>query len=212
MKVTIITNGTKPSVELTKKVVKDSDMVYCCDGAANWVKNIGIDINVLLGDMDSINDEALKFYEDNSIEVIKLPTEKDMTDTQYAADLAVDKGASEITFIGAMGSRFDHTLANLHVLQRLFKRGIQAKILDDKNTICVVGEGENKIFGTKGQCVSILPVGNSVFINRTYGLYYPIKNRALYIEEPLGVSNVFVENEAILDVKTGEAFIIISKD
>ncbi len=212
MNAIIITNGNKPSVELARKLVSTADIVYCCDGAANWAKDIDIKIDVLLGDMDSIKEDTLNYYKGTPVKLIMLPREKDMTDTQFAGDLAAENGATQITFIGALGSRFDHTLANMHVLERLYKTGVSAKIVDDKNIIFVAGEGQNNIVGEKGQCVSILPVGNSVFIENTQGLYYPINNRALYIEEPLGVSNVFLDKQAFLNIKTGEAFIIISKD
>ena len=212
MNVIIISNGNKPSVELARELIMAADIVYCCDGAANWAKEMNINIDVLLGDMDSIKDDTLSYYSGTSVKIITLPTQKDMTDTQSAADLAVEKGATQITFIGALGSRLDHTLANMHVLKRLYKVGVKAKIVDDKNIIYVAGEGQNKIIGEKGQCVSILPVGNSVLIENTQGLYYPINNRALYTEEPLGISNVFLDEKAFLHIKTGEAYIIISKD
>jgi len=212
MRAVIITNGNKPSKELAAKAIETADMVYCCDGAADWAKAIGINISILLGDMDSIKKETLEYYSRTSIDIIKLQREKDMTDTQYAADLATENGATEVTIIGAIGSRLDHTLANIHVLERLFKKGVNAKIIDDKNTIYIAGEGESIINGKVGSCVSILPVKGSVFIEKTEGLYYPIENRSLYVEQPLGVSNVFTEEKAVLQIKTGEAFIIISKD
>ena len=212
MNAVVISNGNKPSIDLTKKIVGNSDIVYCCDGAANWAKENDIRIDILLGDMDSIFSDTLDYYNSSPIEVIILNKEKDMTDTQYAADLAVENGADSITIIGAVGSRIDHSLANMHVLVRLFKKGIHAKIIDDNNTIYVLGKGENIIQGEIGECVSILPVGRSVTISKTFGLYYPIKDKTLFVEEPIGVSNVFTENKAILDIKEGEVFIIISKD
>lgn len=212
MKAVIITNGNKPTIELAKKTAVAADMVYCCDGAADWAKKAGIGIDVLLGDMDSIKTETLEYYSNKPIEIIKLQREKDMTDTQYAADLAKERGADEIVLIGAMGSRFDHTLANMQVLFRMFKQGVKAKIIDDDNVIYIAGEGENIIQGKVGAIVSILPVNEKVLIEKTKGLYYPISNKYLIATQPLGVSNVFTEDRAVLDIKEGEAFIIISKD
>lgn len=212
MKIVIITNGNKPSAQLAKDVCKQADVVYCCDGAAEFAKQAEIKIDILLGDMDSISVDTLKFFENSNIEIIKLPTEKDATDTQFAADLAAQKGANEIIFLGAVGSRIDHSLGNMHILERLFKIGISAKLIDDNNIIYIIGEGRNEILGEKGKEVSILSVKGSVFINSTEGLYYPIKDRALFLEEPLGISNVFLSDKAYVDVKSGEAFILISKD
>ena len=57
-------------------------------------------------------------------ELICLPSEKDDTDTHYAARLLVQRGFREALLLGGIGGRLDHTLANLCTLLFLVRSGV----------------------------------------------------------------------------------------
>ena len=51
------------------------------------------------------------------MEVLTLPTAKDETDTEAALRVAVDRGATDITVLNALGGpRLDHLVGNLLLL------------------------------------------------------------------------------------------------
>ena len=129
----IISNGSFFDYEYIKSQITDDDFIICADGAAHHLKNIGVSPNVWIGDFDSckMNEEEFIDFSKNS-KVVRLNPIKDSTDTECACDYAIDEGYKSIVIFGALGSRFDHTLANVFLLFKLEKDGVDAKIINEK--------------------------------------------------------------------------------
>ena len=103
--------------------------IICADGGLLIAREIGLSPDLLIGDYDSMDIPDIDG-------IIKLPMEKDMTDTEAAIDLAVFYGATHVTILGGLGGRFDHTMGNL---------GMLAKYCDKLEHIAFV-DGQNYIF------------------------------------------------------------------
>jgi len=211
LKAVILTNGSVPELDLILAEQKGAGIIICVDGGAVWAKEHGITPHMIIGDMDSIPLELLCYFREKGIEIIQYPREKDETDTQIAVDIALKHGADEITILGGAGSRIDHTYGNILLLVRIHMRGARGKILDRHNEI-YVSKNTFVIDGKPGQTLSILPLGENVKISRTQGLYYPIRDKLLPIDYPYGVSNVFTQHQATIEVVSGWAIIIRARD
>ncbi len=149
MKYLIIANGTSIDDDRLLKFVKEADVVVCADGGARYLKRIGIAPNILIGDMDSIEDNENLYFTDitttissesksleqNKTIVIKYPRQKDASDTELAVLWAIDQGAEYITLTGVTGTRMDHTLSNIFLLKKIRERGVRCKIVDNHNEI-----------------------------------------------------------------------------
>ncbi|HHY79606.1 MAG TPA: thiamine diphosphokinase, partial [Thermoanaerobacter sp.] len=129
MKVLIISNGDIKDYNFYEKLLKDVDMVICADGGANHAYQMKIKPDLIIGDFDSIKEEILEFYENEGVRIEKFPPMKDETDTQLAMLKAIELGATDVTFIGVIGERFDHSYANLSLLLYLLNRNIKGKIV-----------------------------------------------------------------------------------
>lgn len=210
LKAAILCNGTPPSYELLKKELTGVELVVCADGSAKWALLSGVKIDVLVGDMDSLDNETLKRVAQSGCEIVRLNQEKDETDTQVAVDLAIARGADELVLLGATGTRLDHTLGNVQLLVHCCKRNIQARIVDEHNVLFVT-HSKAEFSGEKGQILSIIPLGEHIETTTT-GLYYPLKNHMLDLGQPLGVSNVFTGNSAGVEVSGGYAAVILAHD
>src|SRR5690606_2843681 len=119
-------------------------------------------------DFDSVDPLALDAYQKKGVPIRTFPIEKNQTDTELAAQAAIEAGAKQVVLLGALGSRWDHSYANVMVLVRLVKLGIEAMILHSHNRIMV----SNQMFcleGEPGQFVSLLPLSENVVINSTMG-------------------------------------------
>ncbi|UKI38395.1 MAG: hypothetical protein L6V93_10935 [Clostridiales bacterium] len=57
---------------------------------------------------------------------------KNATDTHIAVDFAVEKGFRNITLIGALGGRIDHSLANVMLLKYMIEKGVKGTIFKRK--------------------------------------------------------------------------------
>ncbi len=211
MKAVIVSNGNISDYEFAKKQCIGR-YVICADGAIIHCINMGIVPDVWIGDMDSctISDDMFLQATQGS-HLIKLNVEKDMTDTEYCCDYAAQCGYKDIVIIGATGTRLDHTIANIYMLKRMSDRGVNAVIADQNNTI-FVAQRHNIIQKGNFDYVSVLPMSNIVSGISNKGLYYAQENDELCKYSSKGVSNRLVDDCAAIEIKNGDALIILSKD
>ena len=208
----IISNGSFFDYEYIKSQITDDDFIICADGAAHHLKNIGVSPNVWIGDFDSckMNEEEFIDFSKNS-KVVRLNPIKDSTDTECACDYAIDEGYKSIVIFGALGSRFDHTLANVFLLFKLEKDGVDAKIINEKNIIYLAKE-ENLIYQGDFENVSLIPVCKKIEGVTITGMYYELENADISRGSSLGVSNKLISDIGKITIKKGKALIILSKD
>ena len=208
----IISNGSFFDYDYIKSQITDDDFIICADGAAHHLKNIGVSPNVWIGDFDSckMNEEEFIDFTKNS-KVVRLNPIKDSTDTESACDYAVDNGYKSIVIFGALGSRFDHELANVFLLFKLEKAGVEAKIVNERNVIYLAKE-ENLIYQGDFENVSLIPVCKKIEGVTITGMYYELENADISRGSSLGVSNKLISDIGKITIKKGKALIILSKD
>lgn len=211
MKALILANGKKPSLSLIAEHMRAADLVLAVDGAAGLVREYGIRIDALIGDLDSVQPDDLSFIEEQKIKVIRLQREKDETDTLAAFEHALAAGAGEIVILGALGERFDHSMGNVLLLTRALKKGVKAAIHDEKNSL-FAANGDVALSGRAGDIVSVLPLTEDVVADASYGLKYPLKELPIPIDYPVGVSNEMTGDKARFTIKSGVALIARSRD
>lgn len=211
MKAFIFTNGSYEDPDFYKEYLKKFNAPYiiCADGGANFTQKIGLIPNIILGDMDSISEETLTYYQ--NVEFRRFPVCKDETDTLLAINHALEIGATEIFVFGALGTRLDHSLGNIYLLTRLLKPGIQGMIIDEKNSIFLVRD-KKKLDLPMGTIVSLLPLGGDVEGLNIQGFKYPIANGKMTLENPYGISNVVVMKHQTISLEKGILLVDISKD
>lgn len=211
MKGLIVGNGEIENSDWLKETIKTIDYIICADGGANHLANIGLKPNLVIGDLDSVKRETLKFLENEKVVIKKYPEEKDYTDTELAIKYLINKGVKEITFVGVIGSRLDHTLANIFLLKNLLDRGIKGKILNDKNTVYVVDEKiilERK----ENSFISIIPINTEGAVLTLKGFKYDTDREKFPFSSSYGISNEIIEDQGIIEVHKGICLVIISKD
>ena len=159
------------------------------------MKGLGVSPHILLGDFDSISEEDFRRIKSSGAEVCQFPVEKDMTDSELAVDIAVERGATEVVFIGCMGARMDHTLANIFLLKKLLDRGINAVLIDEYNEIRLIKDYIS-LDREEGMKISLLPFTARAVGVSTQGLYYPLSEATLEVGGARGVSNEFSSGSA----------------
>lgn len=192
--------------------IRQDDIIIGADRGALFLINHGITPDLAVGDFDSVSEEELTVIRTHSKETISCDAvNKDLTDTELAIDLAIDKQPAEIVMIGALGSRFDHTLANVHMLLRAMHHQISASIIDQNNYVTLTGSSctvENRGF----KYVSLLPLTPEVTGINLEGFMYPLEDATLKIGQSLGISNRLVASEGKVRIESGFLLIIQSKD
>lgn len=183
--------------------IKDSDYVICADSGFDRASEYGIKPDIIIGDMDSVKSD----YAGENTAIY--PARKDYTDSELALYHALEKGYTEILMFGMVGTRMDHTFANLSLL--LNCREIDAVIIDENNYIYLVSD-KITINASVGDTVSILPFLGDLKGVTTSGLEYPLDNSTIKIGTSLGVSNKMTEATCHIEIKEGTALVIRSKD
>ena len=209
-KALLISGGRQVSKELIEKYL--DRFIIIADGGARLLMKYGLGADILLGDLDSIGEEALTYIKEHEIEVKKFPAKKDFTDTELALSYLVDEEYKDIVILGALGTRLDHELANLMNLKKLYNKGIRAKIEDDYNEVIYVEEGSYDFEKINKKYFSLINAGTSMNFT-TKGLYYEVEELEINSENPSrGVSNEMVGEKATIKINAGSAFIIQSRD
>ena len=209
-KALLISGGRQVSKELIEKY-KDR-FIIVADGGAKLLKKYELKADVLLGDLDSIDEETLCYVKENNIEIKKFPAKKDFTDTALCIDYLLEEDYEDLVILGALGTRLDHELANLYNLKMLYKLGVSAKIVDDNNEVIYVEKGEFEFEKSDKKYFSLINAGDKVSFT-TKGLYYEVEDLEINFNNPSrAVSNEIVKDKAIVKINFGSAFIIQSRD
>lgn len=201
MRALIVLGGERPGAALLARCAQESDFVIAADSGLEAFEAAGVTPDLLVGDMDSVAPEVLSRYE-GCVPEHRLNCIKDDTDGVDALDVALARGAKEITLLGALGGRLDHALANVMLLVRAHRQGAQARILAEDVEIVRV-DGGFLLEGAQGDTVSLLPLGQAQNVTLE-GFFYPLKGRTLTSDYPLGVSNVVSKQRARVSVGSGD--------
>ncbi len=193
----------------------EGDLVIAADSGYNNAKTLGADVKILLGDMDSIG-ESFDSVPEN-VEIIKMPPEKDDTDTSLAVKLALKYECDNVIILGGLSGRLDHTMANLYMLQMLSRAGgktarIHALITDGKNRVRFIENDSALIPRSSFKYLSVIPVTDTCKGVTLKGCKYPLNNAKLTRDNAqYTTSNEIDGNLALIEVKRGALYIIESR-
>lgn len=209
MKAAIISNGDLACLEYFKNVILEYDIILSADGASNKLRQLDIIPDYILGDLDSIDKDALEYFKDKSVEFIKFNPEKDFSDTHICIDFLIAKGLKKIDLYGALGGRWDHSIANFGLMYYAYEKGIELELLDRYDRARVCGIGEHISLKKENQCFSIFAVFEDAVVSLD-GVKYPLNEYPLSRGESIGLSNEYVE-DCKVSIKKGSAIIIESQ-
>ena len=206
--VLIFANGELDEGPAVDHALAQSAEIIAADGGAELAIQKGCNINLLVGDMDSISPETLQMLRDRGVEILQFPPEKDETDLEIALKEAARRGAEWIRVIGALGGRLDQMLANIYLLNLIALMRCDVRLVSGKQTTWVLQSGDHPLMGEAGDTISLLPLGGAVEGITTTGLQYPLRGETLKFGPARGVSNVIAEAEPRLRFRKGRLLVI----
>ena len=198
--------GSMPVDFDLKTIVQPEDFIFCADGGYLNAQRHGVVPHVIVGDFDSSAQPT-----ETSAQVIKLPCEKDDTDTYYIARQMVAQGYTNAIFCGVTGGRLDHTIANIQMLKFLEANGVDAIIMDKDTTIKVI-TGRGTVLEPRNDCYfSVFSMDEKCTGVSETGGKYQLYDVELTNSFPVGVSNEFAGKPVEISVKEGSLLIITTK-
>src|SRR5438067_713134 len=108
------------------------DLVVAADGGLAYTLEMGLAPAVALGDFDSLPSAVLAEFVAAHPEVAVRHYVHDVkveTDAELGVLAAVEAGATEVVLTGALGGRWDHSLANLLLLTHPLLAQVPARIV-----------------------------------------------------------------------------------
>ncbi|MEW9701029.1 thiamine diphosphokinase [Paenibacillus sp. SI8] len=209
-RIVIVTGGTLG--EWILKEIHTEDVLVGSDRGALYLIERSLQPHISMGDFDSVTQEERDRIRDSSRHFLDCdPIYKDLTDTEMAFEWALAQEPASIVLLGALGTRFDHSLANIHLLRKGLDRGIPCTIIDASNEIIVIDKPARIRKGSYTH-VSLLPLSLNVTGITLHGFQYPLHQATLQIGQSLGISNVLLEQEGLIELETGMLLVIQSRD
>jgi len=200
----IVASGRPSGGEAWKSWVRTGDLIVGADGGAAQALAWGLVPHVVIGDMDSLPEQARAGLASGGCEFIVHPRAKDETDLELALSYVVERGFQEVIIFGALGGRLDHTLANLLLLALPRFATAQIRIVDLPEEALLVRDGRSvTIEGLPGDLVSLLPLGGDAGGVTTAGLAWALDGDTLRFGSSRGVSNELTISTARIAVEHG---------
>ncbi|MFN3373200.1 MAG: thiamine diphosphokinase [Chloroflexus sp.] len=207
MYVVIVANAPGLDLSLYRHQLAAAERLIAADGGGTALFAHGYTPHLLIGDLDSITPEVLAAYQAQGVAIERYRPDKDETDLELALLAAVKLGASQIDVLGALGGRWDQSLANVALLGMAELRERQVRLIDQSQQIWLVRD-ESEIPGAVGDTVSLLPFGGDAHGITTEGLAYSLRNGSLLHDRARGVSNVITATPARVQVRNGVLLIV----
>lgn len=179
------------------------DILIAADGGLDTLAALGIRPDLVIGDLDSAKTAPAE-----DIPLIRLPTHKDITDTDAAVREALARGCDRFFFYGVLGGRPDHSYANFTLLARLARQGCRAVLYGAGYEITAVHNGELTFDPACRGYLSVFSFSEKSEGVSLRGLAYEMENGVLTSDFGLGVSNEFTGAPASVSVKNGTLLVM----
>lgn len=202
-----IVSGGKIDDELFYKEFEPRHTI-CADSGLDNALKVGLIPDVVIGDFDSISSKGMIAIENLKIEKIEFPKDKDMTDTDLAIEYAIKSGFEQITILGALGDRVDHSLSNILNLYKY--KDYKIDIVDSINRICLLVD--DLVLYKDNSYYSIIALSNAGLDLSLKGFKYSSEDLHIDFGSSLAISNEISDKEALISVKNGFGLLIQSKD
>jgi thiamine pyrophosphokinase len=210
LKTIIFANGTLSDPESARAAIGAGDFIIAADGGARHCQELGITPDLVVGDFDSLEEDELARLAVAGGQLIRYPAHKDETDLELALGEALARGAERVIVFGALGARWDMSLANLLLLSNPVYDRVKIELVDGRQRVLLVSPDRPlTVAGRAGDTLSLIPVGGDAEGVETEGLEYPLKKETLKFGAARGVSNVLVEEQARVSLAAGHLLCVI---
>lgn len=193
---------------------KDRDYLIAVDGGILYCQVLEVEPDLILGDFDSVNtewQEAIRELEKQVPEKVeRLCPQKDDTDMLAALKRGLKKGYRDFRLYAATGGRLEHTIANLQCLLFLKHQQATGYVMDGSGMMLVLEKEEVSFRKEMEGYLSIFSLGKEARGVTLKGLKYPLNDYTMTNDNPIGISNEFIGEEASVAVEDGQLVLIVN--
>jgi thiamine pyrophosphokinase len=209
----VITGGDRLDTSFLRRLPaqhRDFDIVIAADSGVDSALALGIIPDIVVGDLDSVSTEGLALVREWDREIIEMPTDKDVTDTEVALQVAVTRDMHEIVVLSPGGGRLDHAHGVITALfhPQLARCRVQAVI--GKAHVHVLHGGDDVSVSRPRTPVLAMHAMNGIARGvTTRGLRWNLDNHDLEPWVSRGVSNEVVDEMAHVTLGDGALMVML---
>lgn len=209
-RVLVVAGGDEAPLSALAAALGPFDIVIAADSGVHHAQSLGVHIDLVVGDFDSVTDEAVERAVAGGARLERFPAAKDQTDLELALDRAVALGGTgaHVVVVASVGGRLDHALANLLLLGSPSYGHCRVDAYVDRWSVSVLRD-EARSFATRpDRTVTLLVVHPDGARVATNGLAYPLRDELVHRSSTRGVSNVTVGDEFEVRVDGGVLLVL----
>ena len=210
MKSVVIFLGGNGPAEFPQNI--DSSLIIktiAADSGIELAQNYNVNVDVLIGDLDSASKESIDLAKNCGTEIIAFDSDKDFTDFELTLEHAIKTEAQHLIVIGGGGLRTDHLLGNISVLLGEQTKNLIVDIYFKNELLKVCREKQSReVVGNIGDTISLVPLNGDAKGVTTTGLKWELDNATLSSSRALGISNVLLTSNATIKISNGAVLII----
>lgn len=204
-KCAVISGAPEDDLAYYKKYL-DGRYIICADSGYKKCLQSGFKPDLIIGDFDSSD------FPHMDCEIISLDVRKDDTDTFHSVKEAVAGGFNDIVILGGIGSRLDHTYANLLSVVYCKERGVDCALINSKNKVMII-DGVYSFEKDEYKYFSLYALFEKCSNVSIRGASYELDCTDIMPFEQFAQSNEFNENsEVTISVGTGKIILFFSND
>lgn len=184
--------------------VPDADLVVAANGGHDTAIAMGIRVDLLVGDLDSVDSTTLP----DRLLVEQHPADKDATDLELAMQVVLRRQPDRLVVVGGSGGRLDHELAVAQLV--CSPRWAEIEEIDwlSGRGRSHVTRGARRLHGDVGAILTLLACGGPATGVTTRGLRWELSAGVLEPGSSLGVSNRLQSPVVDLSVDSGTVLAI----
>lgn len=206
--ITVVVGGDGPA---PARLPPSASAVIAADAGLLLATTLGLPVDHIVGDLDSVGEEAVERAVQRGAIVHRHDADKDATDSALALELATamlgdadDGRPAAVTLLGRGGGRLDHLLADVLVLGAERLAAVQVTAHLGPATISVLRPGSpRRLSGRRGEQVSLLPLHGAAQGVTTTGLRWTLTDAGLTAGTTRGLSNEFLGSAATVVIEAG---------
>lgn len=209
--IVIVVSGAAPLPHCAVEALPRGAIVLAADGALDHALAAGLEPAALVGDLDSVSAEGLRWAEAHAT-IERHPADKDHTDTELALAAAVELDPERLMLISGGGDRLDHTIAAIGALGARSLTSIP--VIDgwwgEQRLAVLHGPGRNRIDVSPGSTISLLAMHGSCSGVSVGGVRWPLERAELGPVVGHGISNVATDDVVDVSITSGVLTIFVN--
>jgi thiamine pyrophosphokinase len=201
-------------VLLTLEWAAGSKLIISADSGAEHARKLSLPVNAIIGDLDSISPETLRFFEElrnPRCEIIKV-SDQEHNDFEKALSYLSERWNGSVRILGMTGGRTDHTLSNLSVMLRYSDKFSSIEAFDGEfvHSFLTTKNNHRSIECPIGTTISLMPFGEAVGVT-TKNLQYPLTSETLRLGQREGLSNISTASPVSISIESGALLISVKQ-